>query len=161
GGGHSIGRAGFYEGGNLAGSEDVVVVAVQYRLGPLGWFRPAALRSGGGPLDASGNYRPPDLIPPPASVRDHNPGLWGGAGHVTILGESAGGTNVLSLMLAPQAGGLFHRAIMESAGFAITDRAAAESFRDAPEPGHRHSANEVIAQMLVNAGRAKDRDDAR
>jgi len=161
GGGHSIGRAGFYEGGNLAGSEDVVVVAVQYRLGPLGWFRHAALRSGVDPMDASGNYGTLDLIRALAWVRDNIAGFGGDPGNVTIFGESAGGTNVLSLMLAPQAGGLFHRAIMESAGFAITDRAAAESFRDAPEPGHRHSANEVIAQMLVNAGRAKDRDDAR
>src|SRR5262245_25967172 len=56
GGGQSIGRAGFYQGGNLAKTQDVVVVAVQYRLGPLGWLRHAALRRNADVLDASGNY---------------------------------------------------------------------------------------------------------
>ncbi len=161
GGGHSIGRAGFYQGGNLAEAQDVVVVAVQYRLGPLGWLRHAALRSGADPSDASGNYGTLDLIRALAWVRDNVASFGGDPGNVTIFGESAGGTNVLSLLLAKQAGGLFHRAILQSAGFAIEDRTAAESFRDASERGHLHSANELLAQLLVNEARAKDREGAR
>jgi len=161
GGGHSIGRAGFYQGGNLAETQDVVVVAVQYRLGPLGWLRHAALRRGVDPIDASGNYGTLDLIRALAWVRENIAGFGGDPGNVTLFGESAGGTNVLSLLLATQARGLFHRAILQSAGFGLEDRLAAESFRDDPEPGHRHSANELLAQLLVDEGRAKDREEAR
>lgn len=47
GGGNVIGHANFYDGGNLAATERVIVVALNYRLGPLGWFRHAALRTAG------------------------------------------------------------------------------------------------------------------
>ncbi|HVM97163.1 MAG TPA: carboxylesterase family protein, partial [Candidatus Acidoferrales bacterium] len=39
GGGNTIGEAAFYDGANLAGSQKVIVVTTQYRLGPFGWFR--------------------------------------------------------------------------------------------------------------------------
>ena len=161
GGGHSIGRAGFYQGGNLAATHDVVVVAVQYRLGPLGWLRHAALREGADAIDASGNFGTLDLVRALAWLRE-NVATFGGDPHnVTIFGESAGGTNVLSLLLAPQAAGLFHRAILQSAGFGMATPEEAENFRDDPEPGSRHSANEWAAQLLVNEGAAADRAAAR
>jgi para-nitrobenzyl esterase len=63
GGGNSIGRAGFYDGGNLAATHDVVVVAINYRLGPFGWFRHAALRGEGTSAAArSGNFGTLDSI---------------------------------------------------------------------------------------------------
>src|SRR5262249_40568563 len=46
GGGNTIGSASFYDGGNLAAREKVVVVTVNYRLGPLGWFHHPALGAG-------------------------------------------------------------------------------------------------------------------
>jgi para-nitrobenzyl esterase len=161
GGGNSIGRAGFYQGGNLAESQDVVVVAVQYRLGPLGWLRHAALRTGVGPIDASGNYGTLDLIRALEWVRENVSAFGGDPGKVTIFGESAGGTNVLSLLLAPDARGLFHRAILQSAGFGTEDARVAENFRDSREGGHRHSASELLAQLVVDEGKAADRDAAR
>jgi len=161
GGGHSIGRAGFYQGGNLAATHDVVVVAVQYRLGPLGWLRHAALRTGASPSEASGNFGTLDLVRALEWVRENVSAFGGDPGNVTIFGESAGGTNVLSLLLAREARGLFHRAILQSAGFGTTEARAAENFRDAPEPGHRNSSSEVLAQLLVNEGQAKGRSEAR
>src|SRR5262245_16456702 len=77
GGGQSIGRAGFYSGGNLAQTHDLVVIAVQYRLGPLGWLRHAALRTGVGPVEASGNYGTLDLIRALGWVRE-NVAAFGG-----------------------------------------------------------------------------------
>src|SRR5262245_43796871 len=38
GGGNVVGSARFYDGGNLAAREQLIVVGVNYRLGPLGWF---------------------------------------------------------------------------------------------------------------------------
>jgi para-nitrobenzyl esterase len=161
GGGHSIGRAGFYDGGNLAVTHDVVVVAVQYRLGPLGWLRHAALRQGASPEEASGNFAVLDLIRALEWVRENVAGFGGDPHNVTVFGESAGGSNVLTLLLARRAEGLFQRAILQSPGFDASTTANAENFRDHVEPGSPHSANELFAQLLVNAGEAKDREEAR
>jgi para-nitrobenzyl esterase len=159
GGGNSIGRAGFYQGGNLAKTHGVVVIAVQYRLGPLGWFRHAALRENADALDASGNYGTLDLIRALEWVRENAAAFGGDPRNVTIFGESAGGTNVLSLLLAEQAEGLFHRAVLQSAGFGTSSPADAEAFRE--EGGFVQSASEVVARLLVLEGAAKDRAEAR
>jgi para-nitrobenzyl esterase len=161
GGGQSIGSSDFYDGGNLAATHDVVVVAVQYRLGPLGWLRHAALRTGVDPIEASGNFGTLDLILALGWVRENIAGFGGDPGNVTIFGESAGGTNVMSLMLARSARGLFHRAILQSPGFGSEEPPFAENFHDAREPGHVNSASELIARLLISDGEAADRDEAR
>ncbi|MCH2184325.1 carboxylesterase family protein, partial [Myxococcota bacterium] len=43
GGGNSMGDARFYDGSNLAATQDVVVVTLHYRLGVFGWFDHSAL----------------------------------------------------------------------------------------------------------------------
>ena len=44
GGSNNFGTANDYDGSNIAAKGDMVVVVVQYRLGPLGWFTHPALR---------------------------------------------------------------------------------------------------------------------
>jgi para-nitrobenzyl esterase len=161
GGGHSIGSSSFYDGGNLAATHGVVVVAIQYRLGPLGWLRHAALAEGASPAERSGNFGTLDTIRALEWVRDHAAAFGGDPGNVTIFGESAGGTNVLALLLAPGAGGLFHRAILQSPGMDTASLAEAEHFADDPQPGHPRSSSEALARLLVHEGRAHDRDSAR
>ncbi|MEN8160768.1 MAG: carboxylesterase family protein, partial [Myxococcota bacterium] len=161
GGGQSIGSTSFYDGGKLAATQDVVVVAVQYRLGPLGWLRHAALRTGVDPVEASGNFGTLDLILALGWVRENIAVFGGDPGNVTIFGESAGGTNVMSLLLARRARGLFHRAILQSAGFGSEAPTVAENFRDAREPGHVNSAGELFARLWIADGKAEDRDAAR
>lgn len=162
GGGNRIGHAGFIDGGNLAASRDVIVVAVQYRLGPLGWLRHASLRGPGTTeLDRSGNYGTLDLVRALEWVHQNVGAFGGDPGNVTIFGESAGGRNVLSLLLSPVAKGLFQRAIVQSGGLESASPAEAENFVDAAVPGETYSSNEVIAKLLVAEGRAADRAAAR
>lgn len=161
GGGNSIGTAAFYEGGRLAAEQKVIVVAVQYRLGPFGWFRHAALRDGADEIDASGNFGTLDLIRSLEWVRDNAAAFGGDPGNVTIFGESAGGLNVYTLLLAPQARGLFHRAIVESGGLWVADVEHAEGFvSDSPDM-HHNSSNELLARILIKEGRAKTLAEAR
>jgi para-nitrobenzyl esterase len=162
GGGNTVGLSDFYDGGRLAVTEKLIVVTVNYRLGPLGWFRHAALReAAAGPEERSGNFATLDLMAALQWVRANIAAFGGDPGRVTVFGESAGGRNVVSLLLSPQAAGLFHRAIVQSGGTNFRDPLQAESWTDDATPGHRNSSNEVIARLLVADERAKDRADAR
>lgn len=162
GGGNSIGEGGFYNGGNLAVTERLVVITMNYRLGPFGWFRHAALRSSDtSAADASGNYATLDLVRALEWVRDNISAFGGDPNNVTIFGESAGGTNVFTLLLSPAARGLFQRAIVESGGLQMSTPAEAEHFTDAAEPGHPNSSNEVLLHLLIKDGTAPDRSTAK
>jgi para-nitrobenzyl esterase len=56
GGSNNFGSAREYDGTNLAFRSNVVVVVVQYRLGPMGWFYHPNIQSGTDPLSDSGNF---------------------------------------------------------------------------------------------------------
>lgn len=156
GGGNVVGLSDFYDGGHLAQSQDLVVITLNYRLGPLGWFRHASLRDGVSPEDQSGNYGTLDLVEALRWVQQNIAAFGGDPDNVTIFGESAGGRNVATLLLAPQAAGLFDRAIIQSGGVERSAPAEAENFRDDPEPGHPRSSNEILAQLLIADGKAAD-----
>jgi len=161
GGGNSIGQGGFYDGGNLAATEKVIVITLNYRLGPFGWFRNAALRgNGSNELDDSGNFGTLDLVRALQWVQENISVFGGNPGNVTIFGESAGGTNVFTLLLSPQAHGLFHRAIVESGGLRMSTTAEGENFADDTDPGEANSSNEVLLRFLIKDG-AHDRATAR
>lgn len=162
GGGNTVGHAGLYNGSVLATRHDVVVVATNYRLGPFGWFRHAALRDAGATAaDASGNFGTLDLVRGLEWVRDNIAAFGGDPGNVTVFGESAGGANVLTLMASPRAAGLLHRAVVQSGGMFFDTPARAEHFVDDPVPGHERSSNEVLAALLVARGDAASPDEAR
>ena len=166
GGGNSIGHAGPYDGGMLAANHDVVVVAANYRLGPLGWFSHPALRQAAANAeDASGNYGTLDVVRALQWVQENVATFGGDPGNVTVFGESAGGMNVMALLVSPQAAGLFHRAVVQSGGLNLTPLATAEEFAEGiPEgvaPGHANSSAEVLATLLMRQGTAADKPAAR
>lgn len=162
GGGNTIGEAGFFNGGNLAMSQQVVVVTVNYRLGPFGWLRHASLRAGAAtPAEQSGNFGTLDLVQALQWVRDNASVFGGDPSNVTIFGESAGGVNVYTLMLAPQARGLFARAIVQSGSVRVSSTAVAENFTDDAPAGEENSSSEMVVRALVADGRASDRAGAK
>jgi para-nitrobenzyl esterase len=159
GGGNTIGSSAFYDGGHLAARENVVVVTLNYRLGPFGWFRHPALAQGASDEDRSGNYGTLDLIQGLRWVRDNVAAFGGDPGNVTVFGESAGGRNVVALLLSPPARGLFQRAIVQSGGLRSNTVAEGEAYADDPEPGHAASSREIALKLF--AADADDRDAAR
>jgi para-nitrobenzyl esterase len=162
GGGNTIGAGTRYDGGHLAASQNVVVVTVNYRLGPFGWFRNAALRTDANTdAERSGNFAILDLVRALEWVEGNIANFGGDPAHVTIFGESAGGSNTLGLLLSPSAVGLFHRAIVQSAGFRTWDPVAAEAFDDHATIETTNSASEAIARLFVADGSARDRDEAK
>jgi len=97
------------EGTNFA-KQGIVHVSLNYRLGRAGWFAHPALTKEG----PTGNYGMMDQIAALKWVQANIAQFGGDPKNVTIYGESAGGISTLYLMLAPQAQGLFQKAIGES-----------------------------------------------
>lgn len=103
-----------YDGAALA-RKGVVVVSLNYRLGILSTFaHPELTRES--PHHSSGNYALLDQIAALQWVRDNIAQFGGDPEHVTIFGQSAGGTYVSYLLVSPLAAGLFHGAIVQSPG---------------------------------------------
>lgn len=90
------GSIAWYDGSALA-ARGHVVVTINYRLGALGFL-------------GAGNWGTLDQICGLRWVREHIAQFGGDPGNVTIFGESAGGSAVVSLLAAPEAEGLFHGA---------------------------------------------------
>jgi len=158
GGGNSIGHASFYDGGNLAATQDLVVVVIHYRLGPFGWFRHAALREqGASAAERSGNFGTLDTLRALEWVQENIAAFDGDPKNVTVFGESAGGRNVLSLLVSPLARGLFHRAVIQSGGMGGATVEEAEAYADATRPGHPYSSGEILVNLLWEDGTAQDR----
>lgn len=127
-----------YDGATLA-RQGVVVVTLNYRLGPLGFFPHRRLAGEPGPA-ASGNFGLLDQIAALTWVRRNIAMFGGDPGNVTLFGQSAGSRSVSLLTLGPLGEGLFHRAIAQSGGPIIGseyltpafdgDRAAAAAMSD-------------------------------
>ena len=116
GGGHNSGSgsARIFDGTTLA-RKGVVLVTINYRLGPFGFLAHPALAAES-PHGSSGNYGLLDQIAALRWVRDNIAAFGGDAGNVTIFGQSAGSWTVCYLTASPLAKGLFHKAIGESGG---------------------------------------------
>ncbi|HSV92436.1 MAG TPA: carboxylesterase family protein [Desulfobacterales bacterium] len=152
GGGNSIGWAtqiADYEGSRLTARSRMVFVSFNYRLGPFGWFTHPALRTGQSALDASGNYGLLDMIKALEWVRDNIKAFGGDPKRVTLTGHSAGAMDVLALLIAPKARGLFQRA-MAMSGVARTSTVAEADLM----------SRSVIEQLLVADGTATTRAEA-
>jgi len=101
-----------YSGDNLA-RKGVVVVTINYRLGPFGFLvHPDLSREASD--GTAGNYGLKDQIEALKWVKRNIASFGGDPDRVTIFGESAGAISVGYLLLAPSAKGLFYGAIMQS-----------------------------------------------
>jgi para-nitrobenzyl esterase len=114
GGGFTQGSAsiGVYDGEALA-RRGLVVVTVNYRLGPFGFLAHPQLTKESG-HDASGNYGLLDQLAALRWVKANIRAFGGNPDRVTVMGESAGAVSVGCLLVSPQARGLFQRAIIQS-----------------------------------------------
>ncbi len=114
-----------YNGAQLA-RKGVVVVTINYRVGALGFLaHPELTRES--EHHSSGNYGLLDQIAALKWVQRNIAAFGGDPRRVTIAGQSAGAASVRVMIASPLAGGLFHRAIMESGGIVRTPGALTEA----------------------------------
>ncbi|MEZ0335217.1 MAG: carboxylesterase family protein, partial [Gemmatimonadales bacterium] len=106
-----------YDAARLVGRGDVVVVTINYRLGPFGFLRTREL---GGGLDTTGNEAMLDQLAALEWVHDEIAAFGGDPDNVTVFGESAGSVNIACLLTMPRVRGLFHRAVLQSGSLNLT-----------------------------------------
>ena len=172
-----------FGGGNTAGADSiapndgrffardgVVLVAMNYRLGALGFFAHPALTKDSNKGEPLANYGLMDQISALKWVKRNIAAFGGDPGNVTIFGESAGGADVLTLMVTPAARGLFQKATVQSGGGwgrpvtlaqAETAGVALAGKLGLPEAATADQLRALPADKLVGAGNAQIAVDGR
>ncbi|AZA11182.1 Para-nitrobenzyl esterase [Corynebacterium gerontici] len=141
-------------GHSLAHAMDVVYVSINFRLGVLGYLD---LRSLG--EDCEANPAILDQLLALKWIRSNIAQFGGDPDNITIMGESAGGAAVLTLMCTPAARGLFHKAIAQSPPLAAIHSSMQAKFWageltrriDLPE-ATVEDLRELDADSLIRAG---------
>jgi len=120
GGGNINGHKDYYDYSKLVAEKNVIVVAINYRLGALGWFNHPAIQGLQEGFDKSANFGSLDIIEALTWVQRNIVEFGGNPDNVTIFGESAGAHNVYTMLATPLSKGLFHKAIAQS-GYTISN----------------------------------------
>jgi para-nitrobenzyl esterase len=107
-----------YSGANLA-KQGVLVFSANYRVGRFGTFAHPQLTKENADQGRLGNYGYMDQLAALNWVHKNVAAFGGDPGNVTVVGESAGGMSVLTLVTSPLAQGLFHKAVVMSGGNGI------------------------------------------
>ena len=153
GGGYRSGTGAYYSSRKMSNSDEqidatlwnrdgVILVTLNYRIGALGFFAHSALDASEG-----ANYGLMDIVAGLRWVHRNIKYFGGDKRRVTIMGGSAGGHAVQSLMVMPQARGLFSAAISQS-GYGTT--ALPRTKLVVPLAGSP-SAEDVSATILARA----------
>jgi len=111
-----------YDGAELA-RRGVTVVSVEYRLGAFGFLTDP---------DNGTNFAVTDWVAGLSWVAANIEAFGGDAANVTVFGQSAGAAAVRALLSTPSARGLFHRGIIQSAGF--------DDYAVVPSPSYERAA---------------------
>lgn len=120
GGGFAIGsgNAPMYDGTMMALTQDVVVVAINHRLGVFGYLGLTGL--GADERYAGANVAGLlDLVLGLEWLRDNAAAFGGDPGRITLMGQSGGGWKISTLLALPAAQGLFHRAVVQSGSWPV------------------------------------------
>ena len=113
GGNNQTGKAGEIPGADLVKNDNCVYVSVDYRLGLLGFNCLPALTAG---ENGTGNFAMLDIAYALDWVKENIEAFGGDPGNITISGFSAGGRDVMAMLISPQFKGKFQKAIAFSGG---------------------------------------------
>lgn len=159
------GATNLYSLGDLARAGNAVIVSMNYRVGVFGFMAHHAFDD-----EYNGGYGLEDQRMAMRWVRNNIAAFGGDPENVTLMGESAGGAGVCMHLIAPKATkGLFHRAIIQSAGCAFPLRSVEFNKnvgdRVAESVGCRGAANELdclrkakITDLLAAGDKAGETD---
>ena len=146
-----------YDGAKLAKTANAVVITASYRLGILGFLNMPQLRPGGTAGDDSGNFALLDNMAALRFIQNNVANFGGDPGNVTLSGESAGATNLLSVMTSPMAKGLFHKAFEMSGGISLASNLPPGTLPSlSPASTSLAQGAAILEKLLVADGTAAD-----
>lgn len=120
GGNNQASNSHLMEGNKLAQEGNMVYVSVQYRLGLFGFNNLPALADGN-KKEKSGNFGFLDQAAALDWVRDNIKEFGGDAKNITVSGFSAGGRDVMAMLISPVFKNKFDKAISFSGGLTVAD----------------------------------------
>lgn len=120
GGNNQASNSHLMEGNKLAQEGNMVYVSVQYRLGLLGFNNLPALADGN-KKEKSGNFGFLDQAAALNWVRENIKEFGGDAKNITVSGFSAGGRDVMAMLISPVFKNKFDKAISFSGGLTVAD----------------------------------------
>ncbi len=146
GGNNQTGSSFEIPGFDMVETDDLVYVSVNYRLGLLGFNNLPALLDD---ENNTGNFTMLDLAKALAWVKDNIANFGGDPNNVTVSGFSAGGRDVMAMLISPTFEGLFDKAIAFSGGMTIAE-----------EDASIQKIAETIAPLVVEDKEADNEEEA-
>lgn len=125
GGNNQASNSHLMEGNKLAQEGNMVYVSVQYRLGLFGFNNLPALADGN-KKEQSGNFGFLDQAAALDWVRENIKEFGGDAKNITVSGFSAGGRDVMAMLISPVFKNKFDKAISFSGGLTVADAAKSQ-----------------------------------
>jgi para-nitrobenzyl esterase len=147
GGNNQTGNSGEIPGFDLVKNTGCVYVSVDYRLGLLGFNCLPALTSHSG---GTGNYSMLDLAASLDWIKKNIRQFGGDPANVTVSGFSAGGRDVMAMLISPLFKNKFQKAVVFSGGMTT-----------APTDLSSRKIAAALSPLAVADGRAADTDAAR
>ena len=155
GGGNTSGLKDLYDFNKMVRRHNVIVVRINYRLGPFGWFSHPSIQDFQTDLDKTSNFGTLDIIAALHWVKE-NISLFGGdPDNVTIFGESAGGHNVFSLLVSDKSKGLFHKAISMS-GYTTSISPKDAYVQKDKSSTSSHTSSEIVKKIIEKLPNKKE-----
>lgn len=126
--------------------ENIMLITINYRVGPLGFLSVNEL--------APGNVGLQDQILALKWVKQHIADFGGNPNEITIFGQSAGAISVDALVLSPLTKGLFHKAIAQSGSilnpWAIAPNPKEHAFLLGKSLGYNGNSSIELVEYLRN-----------
>lgn len=148
GGNNQSGSSSELTGQQFVNELGVVLVSVNYRLGVLG-FNPLPAITAKNQGNASGNFGLMDLSAAMDWVDENIVNFGGDKDNMTVAGFSAGGRDVLAMLISPLFKDKFERAISLSGGMTVADEAMSATV-----------FSRAIAPLVVDDGVKENLSDA-
>ena len=158
GGGNTSGLKDLYDFRKLVKKHDVIVVRINYRLGPFGWFTHPAIQGFQNDVDKTSNFGTLDIISALEWVNKNITLFGGDSNNITIFGESAGGHNVLSLLVSKRAKGLFHKAISMS-GYTTSFSTENAYRQDIQSFSSDHTSWKIVNKIINDVSQEKKQSE--
>jgi para-nitrobenzyl esterase len=155
GGAFVVGGSSGYDGRPLSENAHAIVVTINYRLGPLGFFSSSALDAQRSSSQPSGNDTIRDQQLALQWVQANIAAFGGNPANVTLQGESAGSMSACLNMVSPPARALANRFIFESAacvgGLPLNTVAQSQAVSSGLAQAFCSGASDVIACLRAQS----------